>query len=290
MVIYINGDYLPRDRAFVSVFDRGFLLGDGIFETIRAYDGKIFKLKSHLDRLFRSAASIQLSIPHTREEFRGLLYQVLGKNQLKDALIRITITRGEGEVGLILPPPVKPTVVILPRPFAGYPDSSYEKGVKIVTIEGQLHSPSGPHPSIKSTSFLYPILAKMQARQKDADDGVLLDRHGNVAEGTTSNLFLVKEGRLITPSAEAGILKGVTRQTVMELARDKGISVQEALFSCEDLYQADECFLTNTGFEIMPVVTVDGRGLGSGHPGPLTILLRKAFREAVQEMIHDEIW
>lgn len=287
MVIYINGDYLPRDLAKVSVFDRGFLLGDGIFDTVRAYDGKIFKLVDHLDRLFRSAAGIQLSIPHTREEFRDILYQILEKNELKDALIRITITRGEGEAGSVLPPSVEPTVVILPRPFAGYPPSLYEKGVRIATIEAQHQPLSSPHPRIKSTSFQKNILVKMQAQQKGADDAVLLDGRGYATEGTTSNLFIVKEGRLITPSPEVGILEGITRKTVMELAGGQGILVQEGLLSREELYQADECFLTNTGIEIMPVVVIDEHFLGSGHPGPLTIFLMKGFREAVKEMIRD---
>ncbi len=287
MVIYINGDYLPRDRAKVSVFDRGFLLGDGIFETVRAYDGKIFRLEDHLDRLFRSAAGIRLSISHTREESREILYQVLKKNKLKDALIRITITRGEGEVGSVLPPSVEPTVVILPRPFAGYPPSFYEKGAKIVTVKDQHHLLSGLRPGIKSTSFQKNILVKMQAQQRGADDAVLLNRQGYATEGTTSNLFIVKEGRLITPSPEVGILEGITRRTVMELAGGRGIPVQEGLLSREELYQADECFLTNTSIEIMPVVVIDERPLGSGHPGPLTIFLMKAFREAVKEMVRD---
>jgi len=287
MVIYINGNYFPQDQAKVSVLDRGFLLGDGIFETVRAYDGKIFKLVDHLNRLFRSAAGIQLSIPHTQEELRGILYQVLEKNELKDALIRITITRGEGEVGSVLPPSVEPTVVILPRPFAGYPPAFYEKGVKIVTIKNPCPLLSGLGPGIKSTSFQKNILVKMQAQQKGADDAVLLDGRGYATEATTSNLFIVKEGRLITPSLEVGILEGITRQTVMELAGGQGIAVQEGLLSCEQLHQADECFLTNTSIEIMPVVVIDEHFLGSGHPGPLTIFLMKAFREAVKEMIRD---
>lgn len=287
MVIYINGEYLPRDRAKVSVFDRGFLLGDGIFETIRAYDGKIFKLGDHLDRLFRSADGIQLSILHTREEFRDILYQILEKNELKDALIRITITRGEGEVGSILPPSVEPTVTILPRPFAGYPPAFYEKGVKILTVKNQHPLLSGLCPGVKSTSFQKNILVKMQAQQKGVDDAVLLDGRGYATEGTTSNLFIVKEGRLITPSLEVGILEGITRKTVMELASGQGIAVREGLLSREELHQADECFLTNTSIEIMPVVVIDEHSLGSGHPGPSTIFLMKAFREAVKEMIRD---
>ncbi|HXC61630.1 MAG TPA: aminotransferase class IV, partial [Nitrospiria bacterium] len=252
-------------------------------ETVRAYDGKIFRLEDHFDRLFRSATGIRLSIPHTREEFREILDQILKKNKLKDALIRITITRGEGEVGSVLPPSVEPTVVILPRPFAGYPPASYEKGVKIVTIKDQHHFPSGLHPEIKSTSFQKNILVKMQAQQKGADDAVLLNGHGYVMEGTSSNLFIVKEGKIITPSPEVGILEGITRRTVMELAGGRGIPVHEGLLSREELYQADECFLTNTSVEIMPVVVIDENSLGAGHPGPLTIFLMKAFREAVKE-------
>lgn len=287
MVIYINGDYLPQDQARVSVFDRGFLLGDGIFETVRAYYGRIFKLEDHLDRLFGSADGIQLSLPHTREEFGDILDQVLEKNKLKDALIRITITRGEGDIGSVLPTTVKPTVVILPRPFAGYPPSFCEKGLKVVTIEARDRPLSGPHPRIKSTSFLKNILAKIQAQQKGSDDAVLLNWQGYAAEATTSNLFIVKEGRLVTPSPEVGILEGITRKTVMELARGQGIPVEEALLSREELYQADECFLTNTSMEIMPVVAMDGHVLGAGHPGPLTIFLRKVFQESVQGMTRD---
>ncbi|HLB95067.1 MAG TPA: aminotransferase class IV, partial [Nitrospiria bacterium] len=221
---------------------------------------------------------------HTREEFKDLLYQVLNKNRLMDAMIRITITRGEGEVGWILPTSSIPTVAILPRPFSGYSPSLYEKGVHIAVIEDQRHTVFGFHPQIKSTSFLNHILVKLQAQEKGAYEGVLLNWKGYATEGATSNLFIVKEGRLLTPSPEAGILEGVTRRAVLELARDHGIPVEEGILSIEALYQADECFLTNTGIEIMPVVMIDQKALGSGLPGPLTIFLLKMFREAIQKL------
>jgi len=287
MVVYINGAYLPRSRAKVSVFDRGFLLGDGIFETVRAYDGKVFRLEDHLDRLFRSAAGVRLSISHTRKEFREILYQTLKKNRMKNALIRITITRGEGKVGSVLPFSVKPTIVLFPRPFAGYPPALYEKGLKVVTIKDRYNLLAGLRPGIKSTSFQKNILVKMQAQQEGADDAVMIDGRGYVTEGTTSNLFIVKKGRLITPLPEVGILEGITRRTVMELADDRSIPVREAHLFRKELYRADECFLTSTGLEIMPVVGIDGHSLGSGHPGILTILLMKVFREAIKKMIRD---
>jgi branched-chain amino acid aminotransferase len=285
MAVYINGGYFPNNRAKVSVFDRGFLLGDGIFETIRVYSGKIFRLEEHLDRLFRSASGVRLSVPHTRNEFSGIISHVLKKNRIKNALIRITITRGEGQVGSILPSSVKPTVVISSRPFAGYPAALYEKGIKIISVK-KPHL-SGLQSGIKSTSFQNNVLVKMQAQLEDADDAVVLDEHDYVMEGTTSNVFIVKKGRLITPSSGTGILEGITRRTVMELAGIRGIGIQETLLSYKDLYKADECFLTNTSFEIMPVVAVDKHFLASGHPGPLTILLIKAFRETVRSMVND---
>jgi branched-chain amino acid aminotransferase len=285
MVVYVNGNYSPRNRAKVSVFDRGFLLGDGIFETVRAYDGDIYRFADHLDRLFRSAAGIRLSIPYSREEFRNIVHQVLKKNRLKDALIRITISRGEGEVGSVLPLSVEPTVAVLPRPFSGHPPAFYEKGAKIVTVKDRHALLSGRRPGMKSTSFQRNILVKMQAQQEGADDAVMLNERGHVTEGTTSNVFIVRERTLITPPLKVGILEGITRRAVAELAKRHGIPVQEGLITRKALYRANECFLTNTSIEILPVVAIDGHSIGSGHPGLLTVFLMKTFRETARKTV-----
>jgi branched-chain amino acid aminotransferase len=278
MLVYVNGKYLSRGRAKVSVFDRGFLLGDGVFETLRAYEGAIFRLEDHLDRLFKSALKVRLSVLYTRKEFSEILHKLLKKNRLKNALIRITISRGEGEVGSVLSRSAEPTVVVLSRLFSGYPPALYGKGVKIATVKDCRPL----YPGIKSTSFQKNVLIKMRAQGEGADDAVMVDEHGYVMEGTSSNLFIVKKGRLVTPPPEAGILEGITRRTVMELAARRSIPVQEALFSREEMYGADECFLSNTSLEVMPVVEIDRHSMGSGQPGPLTILLMKAFRTAVR--------
>jgi branched-chain amino acid aminotransferase len=281
MLVYVNGHFLPKDEARVSVFDHGFLYGDGIYETLRSYQGKIFLLNKHLARLKHSAEAVSLSLPLSLEKIGDALREALAVNKLRDAYLRIQISRGAGDIGLDPALCPAPTIIIIAKPFKDYPREHYEKGVAVAVVQTRRNHPLSLSPSIKSTNFLNNILAKIESLRAGAYEGIMLNWKGEVAEGTISNIFIVKKGILTTPNLETGILEGVTRDLVLHLARKSDIPVTEAPLIPKDVFRADECFITNTTLEIMPVATVDGAPIGDGGPGTVTRKLMQAYKEEV---------
>jgi len=280
--IYLNNKFVAEKAALVSVYDHGFLYGDGVFETLRAYNGRLFRTDDHLMRLKDSAQRLEIGLPYSLPAFRRLLGQTVSVNRLKDALIRIAISRGKGPIGLDPALCRKPTVVIIPRKFNGYSREQYRKGSRIAIVSVRRMAPQILDPQVKSMNFLNNILAKIQAKRLRADEGLMLTLDGYLSEGSVSNLFLVKRGRLYTPATSLGILEGITRQLVIRLAKAIRVPLSETRLGTSDLYKAEECFLTSTSMEIMPVVRVDGEKIGNGQPGPLTRLLHEAYRERVR--------
>lgn len=279
MKIYIDGEFVPEEEAKVSVFDHGLLYGDGVFEGIRAYNGYVFKLEEHLDRLYDSAKAIHLEIPLTREQMREAILQTLRVNQLKTAYIRPIVTRGIGDLG-IDPRKCKgkPTVIIIVRDWmALYPEELYQRGLRVIVATTRAKPPESLSPSIKSLNYLANIMAKIEANVRGADEAIMLDIHGFVAEGTADNVFMVKRGVLYTPPVTTN-LPGITRAAIIELAREAKYEVLEEHFGVAQLYTADEAFLTGTAAEVMPIVEIDGRTIGSGWPGPITQDLRRRFK------------
>ncbi|HZR46872.1 MAG TPA: aminotransferase class IV [Candidatus Manganitrophaceae bacterium] len=281
MWIYLQDQFVPREKAKISVLDYGFLYGDGLFETFRAYEGRIFRLSEHLDRLGRAADRLALS-PPSAEILENLLYETLRRNRLKEALLRLTLSRGEGAPGLNPAPCTVPTLVITARKFEGYPKDDYLNGVSGVIVQARRHA-AALDPGLKSISFLSNILAKLEAKKKGAFEGIFLNTEGALCEGAVSNLFWIREGRLKTAAAPAGILEGITRRAVLELARRMKIETEEGFYPAGDLFAAEEAFLTSSGLELMPLTSVDGKKIGKGLPGRLTQRLHHAFREAVRE-------
>lgn len=277
MLVYLDGRFMPAEQAMVSVFDHGFLYGDGIYETMRAYGGRIFLLDKHLSRLKRSAEAIELRLPLTLEMIGEALMESLAVNKLHDAYVRIQISRGPGEIGLDPALCPAPTMVIVSRPFHDYPAEQFENGVPVAIVQTRRNHPLSLNPAIKSTNFLNNVLAKIESLKSGAYEGIMLNWEGFIAEGTISNIFLVRKGVLATPHVDSGILEGVTRGLVLYLARKQHIQVKESLLRPKDLYEADECFITNTTLEVMPVTTADGRTIGDGRPGPVTRALMKAY-------------
>jgi branched-chain amino acid aminotransferase len=284
LLVWLNGELVPKSQAKVSVFDHGFLYGDGVFEGIRAYNGKVFMLDEHLDRLYDSAKSIWLTIPLTKEQMRDAILQTLRANKLRDAYIRVVVSRGEGDLGLDPRKCPKPNIVIITDRIELFPEELYERGIEMVTVSVRRNSPQALNPNIKSLNYLNNILAKIEAINAGKPEGLMLTLDGYVAEGTGENIFIVKLGELFTPPAYMGILKGITRQVVMKLAKEEGIPVHEAVLTLHDVYNADECFLTGTGAEIIPVVKLDGRVIGDGVPGPITKTLIQKFRQYTQQV------
>jgi len=283
MLIYLNGKLVPKEEAKVSVFDHGFLYGDGVFEGIRIYNGRIFKLKEHIERLYASAHAIDLKPPLTQEELLQATVETVRANNLRDGYIRIVISRGEGDLGLDPKKCPNPTVVIIADKIAIYPEEVYKKGMKIITVSTRRNSPQALNPNIKSLNYLNNILAKIEANRANVPEAIMLSIEGYVAEATGDNIFIVKNKTLITPPLHLGVLPGITRQTVIELAKERGIITEEKPFTLYDVYTADECFLTGTAAEIVPVVEVDGRQINGGVPGEITLLLMKDFHEYVKK-------
>ncbi|MEW6397858.1 MAG: branched-chain-amino-acid transaminase [Bacillota bacterium] len=279
MLIYFNGQLVPPEEARVSVFDHGLLYGDGIFEGIRAYEGRVFKMEEHLVRLYESARAIMLAIPIDVEQMGAAIYRTMEANGLRDAYIRLVVTRGVGDLGLDPRKCTSPNVVIIADHIALYPAELYEQGLRAMTASTQRVGVNALNPRVKSLNYLNNILAKLDALQAGYPEAILLNPEGYVVEATGENIFILRRGVLVTPPAFVGILEGITRNAVMELARGMGIPVEEKLFCRHDLYVADECFLTGTACEIMPVVEVDGRPVGTGKPGSVTARLTAAFRE-----------
>ncbi|HBT38831.1 MAG: Branched-chain amino acid aminotransferase [Thermotoga sp. 50_1627] len=282
LFVYVDGQFLKKEEARVSVFDRGLLYGDGVFEGIRAYNNRVFKLKEHIDRLYESAKAILLNIPIDKEEMMNVVLETLRRNNLREAYIRLVVTRGEG-TDLSLDPRKcpKPTIFCIAAPLSLFPQSFYEEGIEAVTASTRRNFNEATSPRIKSLNYLNNILAKIEANLCNVPEAIILNQDGYVTEGTGENIFIAKKGKLITPPAHVGILEGITRNTVMELARQEGLIVEESLFTRFDLYNADECFLTGTAAEIMPVVKVDGRTINDGEPGPITKMLMKKFKQYV---------
>jgi branched-chain amino acid aminotransferase len=281
--VYLNGDLVPAGMARVSVFDHGFLYGDGLFETMRSYNGKVFKLGRHLDRLEQSARLMELNLPWEREELSGAVYAVLAENRLDNAYIRLTVTRGEGPVGIdpVLCP--RPNLVIMAREIPPYNEEIYSQGIKIIIVSTRRNLPEACPPEIKSLNFLNNIFAKMELNKAGVTEGIMLNYRGEVTEGTVSNVFIYKAGRLLTPARECGILPGITRDTVLEIASDTGIPAAEAVLAAEDLLHAEEVFLTNSGSEIIPIVQIGDTVIRNGRPGPVTRLVLNRYRKLAGE-------
>jgi len=278
MWIYLNDAFVQRDKAVISVFDHGFLYGDGVYETLRAYNGRIFMLSQHLARLQRSGNLIGLDIPIPEKDWPALLNEAIRRNGLTDAYLRITVSRGEGAIGLDPSLCRRPTVVIMAMPFQRYPSDLFREGVKLIIAHVRRNPASALSPQIKSLNFLNNILAKREALQAGAFDALMLNVEGHLTECTTSNLFFVRTGRLCTPSVACGILDGITREVVLLLAREQGIPAEEGVYEAEALRQAEECFLTNTSMEIMPACQINNLSVGTGKPGSLTMRLQDHFR------------
>ena len=285
MLVYLDGHFVPRENALVSVFDHGFLYGDGIYETMRAYQGTIFLLSRHLSRLKHSAAAISLKLPLPIEKIADALNRSVQINKLQEAYIRLHISRGPGEIGLDPALCSAPTMVIVAKPFHDYPVENYTRGVRVAFVKTRRNHPLAMDPSIKSTNFLNNIQAKIEAIKAGAYEGIMLNWEGYVAEGTISNIGMVKKGTLYTPHLKTGILKGVTRDLVLSLAKKKHIPVRETLLTPKDFLAADECFITNTTMEIMPVTSIDRRVIGKGKPGPITAMLSQAYTREVRRCI-----
>jgi len=277
MKIYIDGKYLDERNAKVSVFDHGLLYGDGIFEGIRIYNGRVFKLKEHIDRLFYSAKALLLNIPLTHAEMMQATVETCRKNKLREGYIRLIVTRGVGSLGLNPRSCKKPSVIIIADKIQLYPPAYYQRGLDIITVPTTRNLHSALNPAIKSLNYLNNILAKIEANNGGCEEAVMLNAEGFVAECTGDNLFIVKNGALFTPPLSAGALYGITRQTVIELAETAGIKVSEPNLTRYDLFNAEECFLTGTGAELIPVVKIDGRVIGTGRPGKLTRQLEEKY-------------
>ncbi len=281
-IMYLNGEFVAVADARLSVMDHGFLYGDGIFEGIRAYGGRVWKLNEHLDRLYRSARVLLIDIPIPKSEMRDAVRRALRENNLTDAYIRVTVTRG---VGLGLDPKniQNPTIAIMPSSLSLYPPSMYENGLEVVTVSTRIARPDSWEVRVKSTGkYLNNIMAKFEANRMGAGEGLMLNMEGFVAEATGDNLFIVHAGKLLTPPPSAGILEGITRAVVMQLASASGIGLEERNLTLFDVYTADEAFLTGTAAEMIPMVVLDGRVIGDGKPGPITKKLTDRFRARTQ--------
>jgi branched-chain amino acid aminotransferase len=279
--VYINGKLFDKADAKVSVYDHGLLYGDGVFEGIRIYNGKVFRLHEHVERLYESARSIHLEIPLNREQLTEAISSTVKANNKHNGYIRLVITRGAGTLGLDPRKTTDPQVIIIVDDIALYPPELYEHGLEIVTAATIRNHPNAVSPRIKSLNYLNNILAKIEGTRAGCLEALMLNHKGEVAECTADNLFLVKRGVLKTPALDAGILEGITRNLIIELARADNIPVQETALLRHDVYTADECFLTGTGAEIIPVVKCDDRPIGAGRPGPITRQLRERFQQLV---------
>lgn len=279
MKIYLDGQFVDQENAKISVFDHGVLYGDGIFEGIRFYNGRVFRLEEHIDRLFDSALAIMLTIPESREEIIEHTLETIRQNNLRDGYIRLVVTRGVGSLGLSPSLCPKASIFIISAAISLYPAESYEKGLVVVTTATRRIGPAALPPTIKSLNYLNNILAKIEANNAGAGEGLMLNEQGYVAECTGDNIFAIKNGKIITPAASAGALCGITRQAVIDICGEFSISISEPQITLYDLYTADEIFLTGTAAEVIPVIKLDARTIGDGTPGPITKRLITRFRE-----------
>jgi branched-chain amino acid aminotransferase len=282
MKIYIDGKYYDEKSAKISVFDHGLLYGDGVFEGIRAYNGRVFKLKEHIDRLFYSAQAILLSLPLSHRELMRAVIETCRRNKIRDGYIRLVVTRGVGTLGLSPFRCKKPSVIVIAGKIQLYPPEMYARGLEIITVPTVRNLHSALNPAIKSLNYLNNVLAKIEAINGGCEEAIMLNAEGYVSECTGDNVFILKAGHLFTPPLSAGALYGITRGVVLDLAREAGMIVSEPNLTRYDLFNADECFLTGTGAELIPVVKIDGRIIGSGKPGPITRTLVKKYRTLTQ--------
>lgn len=280
--IYLNGEYVRKEDAKVSVYDHGFLYGDGIFEGIRIYNGNIFKCKEHLDRLYDSALSIMLDIPLTQQEMEQVLIDTVNKNELRDGYIRLVVSRGPGNLGLDPRSCPKANVIVLVEQLQLYSDEDYANGLKIVSVSTRRNVPDALNPKIKSLNYLNNILVKIQANLAGVGEALMLNSDGYVAEGSGDNIFIIKRGIVYTPPTYVGALEGITRAAIMEICAKEGYELREEPFTLHDVYVADEVFLTGTAAEVIAVREVDGRTIGSGKAGPITTHLLQEFRKIVE--------
>src|SRR6184192_418903 len=279
--IYVDGKFYSEGEAKVSVFDHGLLYGDGIFEGIRFYNGRVFRLEQHLERLWNSARSICLDIPMTRQEMTKALLETIRQNHLRDGYIRLVVTRGVGNLGLNPEQCKNPSVIIIAATIALYHEDFYRNGLSIVTVATRRSNPASLNPAVKSLNYLNNVMARIEANLASADEALMLNDAGNVAECTADNVFIIKHGQIFTPPTTAGALQGITRSVVFDIAGEFDIKVIEADFTRHDIFVADECFLTGTAAEIVPVVKADGRIIRNGKPGPITTRIIARFREMI---------
>jgi len=279
--IFLGGEFVKKEDAVVSVYDHGFLYGDGVFEGIRVYNGNVFRLDAHLKRLFESAQSIMLRIPYTHEELTGLIVETIRKNQLESAYIRVVVSRGRGNLGLDPSSCSQPRVVIIAEELSMYPKEFYQRGIKIASVASRRNRPDVLSPQIKSLNYLNNILVKLEANQAGVQEALMLNDQGYVTEGSADNIFIVKNGVIYTPPVYLGALEGITRNAIIDLARAQGFEVRESPFTRHDVYVADEVFLTGTAVEVIAVNEVDSRKISDGKPGPVTNQLLEEFRKIV---------
>ena len=282
MKIYIDGKYFDEKSAKISVLDHGLLYGDGIFEGIRAYHGRVFRLKEHIDRLFYSAKAILLNIPRSHAEMMQAVVETCRRNRLRNGYVRLVVTRGPGGLGLNPRGCKAPSVIIIADKIQLYPAELYERGLDIITVPTTRNLHSALNPAIKSLNYLNNILAKIEANNGGCEEAIMLNSEGYVAECTGDNVFIIKAGQMCTPPLSAGALYGITRSVVMDMAREASIPVSEPNLTRYDLFNADECFLTGTGAELISVVKIDGRVIGAGKPGPVTKSLVQRYRALTQ--------
>jgi len=279
VLIYLDGEFVPKERASISVFDHGLLYGDGVFEGIRAYNGRVFRLDEHLRRLYDSAHAIRLTIPLSVAEMEEAVLASFRNNDIRDGYARLVVTRGVGDLGLNPDKCPTPTVFCIADTIALYPAKYYEEGLSVVTAATRRNLPEALNPRIKSLNYLNNILAIIEGQAAGAQEVIMLNQEGYVVECSGDNIFLVKGGELITPPTHVGALEGITRNAVIDLAADMGVTTTESIFTRYDVYTADECFLTGTAAEVVSVVSADSRPIGDGKPGATTGKLMEAFRE-----------
>ncbi len=281
-LIYLNGKMVPQEEAVISVFDHGFLYGDGVFEGIRAYNGRVFRLVEHIRRLYESAHSILLPIPLSREEMIQAVVDTVNANKLRDAYIRLVISRGVGDLGMDPRKCKHSQVIIIADKITLYPKELYEEGLNVITVATRRNIAEALEPKIKSLNYLNNIHAKIEANRAGVLEAIMLTNQGYICEGTGDNIFIYRRGELLTPPPYLGILEGITREAIIELAKQEGIPLREVPFTRHDLYVSDECFLTGTAAEVIPVIEVDQRQIGDGKPGPVTGRLIELFRNLTQ--------
>ncbi|UHA74342.1 branched-chain-amino-acid transaminase [Paenibacillus sp. 481] len=281
--IYLDGEFVTKEKAVVSVFDHGFLYGDGIFEGIRIYSGNIFKCQEHLERLYDSAKSIMLDIPLTIEEMETALVETIRKNGLRDGYIRLIVSRGAGNLGLDPRRCPKASIIIIVEQLSLFPAEAYRTGLRSVSVSQRRNIPDALNPKIKSLNYLNNILVKIQANLAEAEEAIMLNAQGYVTEGSGDNIFIVKKGVVYTPPCYLGALEGITRNTIIDLCRERGYPIKEEPFTMHDVYVADEVFFTGTAAEVIAAREVDGRLIGTGQAGPITVRLLEQFREIVTQ-------